>query len=340
MDGIVDVKKIILSSLFLLLSSVSSFAQENCAEFKKLAAQTYNFKPSKLTPAERDVKSKAMDVVWEKVKANPKELLPCLREAIDVPTDDSFFKFDASNLLIQLDQSADAKKILIKSYAAVDLADVNLAYWMPYIAVLGYEGFDTSAAGENWLRHPNPSYYSPRHGTLPVTKEIGALIIYGSMDESLATPALMKIAAAENHPGRETAVDLLLKQATAESFKELSKLNQKGLSETSKKKTTSRPVLIVPREGTPKTTRQAYLDAFQQLVEGKPQTFLKLATEITDGEKDVVAVMKKEDVPLIRKARRFFAASANPHSADWYKSFTNILWTMIWKLELSETIEK
>jgi hypothetical protein len=319
---------------------VAPVVAQNCDELKKLIDKTYNFKPSKLTEVEKTAKSAEMDLVWNKVKANQKELLPCLREAMDARTDDGFFRFDASNLLIQLDQSNDAKNRLITSYAAVDLADVNLIYWMPYIAVLGYEGFDTSQAGENWLRHPSAAYYSPRHGALQVTKEMGALFIYGSMDESTATPALVKIAGTENHPGREIAVELLLKQATPESYKALGNLNLKSLSETARRKISDEPKFIAPREGAPKTSREQYLVAFQQLVDGKPQTFLKLATEITDGEKDVVAVMKKEDVPLIRKARRFFAATANPHSGEWYQAFTNILRTIVRKSELSETLKK
>jgi hypothetical protein len=277
-----------------------------------------------------------MDKVWNKVKENPKEHLPCLREEINSRTKDAFFRFDASNLLIQHDRSEQAKNTLIKTYAEVDLDDINLRYWMPYIAVLGYEGFDTSPAGENWLKYPKPEYYLPQHGTLAVNKEIGALIIYGSMDESIATPALARIASEENHPSREIAVRLLMQQATTEAFQELSELNQKGLSDTLRQNINNlltKPNLLAPRTGEPKITRRQYLDAFEQLTIGKPQTFLKLTVEVTDGEKDAVAVLKAEDVPLIRKARRFFAASANPHSGQWYKSFTDILMALTWKPE-------
>ena len=308
-----------------------------CDELKKLIDKTYNFKPSKITPSERDAKSAAMDNVWEKVKANPKDLLPCLQKEINSRSDDKFFKFDASNLLIQLDRSSESKKILINAYAEVDLSDIDLSYWMPYIAVLGYEGFDTSAAGENWLKHPKPEYYMPQHGNLPVDKATGAFIIYGSMDESFATPALSKIAAQETHPARELAVLLLMQQATADAYRELKKLNQKGLSDITKQNINvllTKPKLLAPREGELKITREQYLEAFQQLTNGKPQAFMMLATQITDGEKDAVAVLKQEDIPLVRKARRMFAASANPHSAEWYKSFTDILMALAWKPEL------
>jgi hypothetical protein len=335
-------KKQVIVGLFLMtvfLAGAPVFAQ-NCEDLKKLIDKTYNFKPSKLTEAERNTKSAEMDLVWNKVKANSKELLPCLREAIDSRTNDGFFRFDASNLLIKLDQSDDAKKRLIKSYAAVDLTDVNLAYWVPPIATLGYEGFDTTAAGENWLRNANPSNYSPGvrpANVRPEYKINGAVIIYGSMDESTATPALLKIAATENHPGREIAVEVLLKQATAQSFKELGKLNQKGLSEAIRKKINDKPKFVVLREGTPKTSRQEYLDAFQQFAGGKTQAFMQIAYTIPDGDSDVVVVMKKEDIPLIRKVRRAFAASGNPQAEEWYQSFTDILWTLVWKFELANT---
>jgi hypothetical protein len=70
---------------------VAPVVAQNCDELKKLIDKTYNFKPSKLTEVEKTAKSAEMDLVWNKVKANQKELLPCLREAMDARTDDGFF---------------------------------------------------------------------------------------------------------------------------------------------------------------------------------------------------------------------------------------------------------
>ncbi len=161
----------------------------------------------------------------------------------------------------------------------------------------------------------------PQHGSLKVDKEIGALIIYGSMDEKIATPALEKIALQENHPAREIAVKLLMQQMTPESFQALRKLNQKGLSENARQSISNfltKPQLLAPREGEPKITRQQYLDAFNQLVNGKSRAFMDLTIKVSDGEKDAVAVLKEEDIPLVRKARRdicFFqtATASFPH---------------------------
>lgn len=332
-------KNLRVIGIFLLLAiCASSAVSQGCAELQKLIVETYNFKPSKLNAAEQTAKSAKMDFVWNKVETDPKGMMPCLREAINTRTADTFFRFDAVNLLLKLDQSADTKKILIKSYADVDLGDVDPAVWMRYVAYLGYEGFDTSAAAENWLGYPDPGYYLRQHGILRVNKIIGAVIIYGSMDESIATPALVKIASNENHPAREIAVWLLSQQATPESFRELKKLNRKGLSEGTANGINvllTRPVLLAKRESPPKVTRQQYLEAFQQLAEGKPQAFMTRVSDAPDGERDVITVMKEEDIPLIRKARRVMMLNANPHSAEWYNSFTKILMAIVWKPELT-----
>jgi hypothetical protein len=310
---------------------------QNCAELDKLIDTTYGFKPSKLTSAERTAKSAQMDAVWNKVKADQKSLVPCLRAAISSRKADPFFRFDASSLLYSLDQSDETKKIVIQSSADVDFADIDTRYWMPNIAKFGYDGLDTSAAAETWLRYPDPGYYLPQHGAVKIDKETGALIAYGSMDEAIATPALAKIAGNADHPGRETAVRLLMQQATPESFTELKKVDAKGLSPRTAadlKALLTKPVLLAKREGPPKITRQKYLDAFQQFTAGKPDLFVELTSDSPDGERDVLAVMKEEDIPIIRKVRRFMMLSANPHSAEWYESFTKILMAMVWKPDL------
>lgn len=156
------------------------------------------------------------------------------------------------------------------------------------------------------------------------------------MDESLATPALAKIAAQEGHPGREIAVILLLTQATPESFAELKRFNRKGLSDKLVRgidNFLTKPTLLAKREGTPKTTRQQFLTAFQQLIAGDPKEFMRLTADAPDGERDVITVMLPEDIPLIRKARRAMMLPATPHVDEWYGSFSSILITMVWKPE-------
>lgn len=310
-----------------------------CDEFQKLIDRTYDFKPTKLTEAEQTKKSADMDAVWNKVKADPKNTLPCLVAALESPTANSFFRFDGSTLLVSLDRSEPAKKLLIRSFARSELEDIVLSDWIAYILRFGLEGLDTSEAAEAWLKAKDPFYYLPQHGTLKVDRYIGALAIFGSMDEKFATPALAGIASQNGHPGRDLAVTLLSKQVTAEAFDALARIDRAGLSDRSLsaiKSTLTSPVFIEKRAGQPKVTRNEFIKALSELSEGKGSNFMDLTTKVTDGEKDAVAVLLPEDVALVRKARRYFASTGTPHTPEWYQSFTDILMVMVRQPEIEK----
>ena len=307
-------------------------AQGTCEELSRSVKATYGFKPSHIKDeAESNARSAAMDRFWEKVKADQKNLLPCLRAAIKDPQSDPWFRFDGVNLLVSLDPSPESKAEMVRQYTAVDLADVNLQFWVGPLARLGAEGFDVSAAGERWLKLENPEYYLPQHGAFKVDRFLGAIFIYGSMDEAQATPALLKIAGTNGHAGRDVALSLLLMQATPEAQRGLKAVDLSGIpaeAQAALRAKLERPPLIAPREQ-PKTSREEFLKAFGDATRGEWQTFLSLTREVPDGERDVVAVLRAEDLPLVRRVRRLMISKANPHAAEYYVSFTQILDTLV-----------
>ena len=330
--------------LFLILtfagsSLVYSQAATACTDFADTIKATYNFRPALLAnESERTKKSTAMDKVWTAVKAKPDALLPCLRQALQEPGADPWFLFDGSNLLVSIDPSEASKRLQIKNYAATNLEDVDLRVWVGILARLGAEGFDVSVPGERWLAHPKAVYYLPEHGAFKVDKLLGGIFIFGSMEEAQATPALLKIAGSTEHPGREQAVSLLLMQATPEAIDGLKKANLVKLSseaQSALRKHLTQPILIESR-AKPKTSREQFLKAFNGAIGGDWSYFLQLVSEVPDGEKDVVATLKTEDVPLVRKLRRLMIARANQHAAEFYVSFTQILMTMIWRPEMAK----
>ncbi|MEJ7848841.1 MAG: hypothetical protein WKF92_12215 [Pyrinomonadaceae bacterium] len=320
-------------AIFLAFSSIG-FAQK-CSELTAIIDKTYGFKPSKLTAEQIDAKSAEMDKVWNLIGNNSKELLPCLRAEINRRNGDSFFRFNASNLLYKHDQSHETKKLMIETYAGADLADINLRYWLPYMAAFGKEGLDVTKPAEAWLRFPKSIYYLPQHGTRPVDKGTGALALLGSMDESVATPALAKLVGEENTDFRSIAIWLLVNQATIESDREVRALSSKLPKPLADKLVQDiiSPRLIEPRSGVPKTTRENFIKAMTELIEDKPEAWISLTGEVADGEKDMVAVLTKADLPLIRKVRRYYAANATPHSPEWYTTFTQVINTVVARSE-------
>jgi hypothetical protein len=311
-------------------------AKHSCANFQELVKTTYNFKPTQISDSERDAKSAAMDQVWNMVRANSKELLACLRIALEDQRANSFFRFDGSNLLVELDPSPQSKTIQVHSYTSVDLDDVDLRTWVTTLAHRGAEGFDVSEAGARWLAYSKASYYLPEHGAYQVTTSEGALFIYGSMDESQATSALVKIISQANHPGRENALWIMMGLATPESLRVLKLVDPKGFSKKAQESLSAlfrSPQLLKPR-AKPKSSREEFIQAFQGMVAGDWSKFEGLVEKVPDGEKDAVAVLKTEDLPLVRKVRRLIIANSNPHAIEYYKSFTSILMALVWKPEL------
>lgn len=310
--------------------SVLAKAEDSCADFERTIKATYNFRPALLTEPERDQKVAAMDAVWETVKSDRARLLPCLRKALEDTQADAWFRFDGSNLLVSLDPSNSSKILLIKNYTASNLDDVDLRLWVSNLAHLGAADFDVSAAGDRWLSYSKARYFLPEHGAYEVKRFQGALFIFGSMEESQATPALFKIVSKPDHPGREDALLLLINEATPESLRALKQIHPSGFSADARKRlkgVLEQPKLIEKR-AKPKTSREEFLQAFKAMVNGNSRPFLDLVSEVPDGERDVVTALGRDDLPLVHKVRRLIVSNSNPHAIEFYDTFTDILRTM------------
>jgi len=328
-------KNILALTFLTLLFPLTALAQASpsCVEFQALIKSTYTFKPSKLSESAQNEKAVEMDKIWEMAKANQKELVPCLRAALETPGANQWFRFDGSNLLVSLDPTPESKRVQIRAFETVDLDDTSLGIWVRTLARRGAEGFDVSAAGARWLEYPKAQYSLTLHGGYAVKSFEGALFVFGSMDEAQATPALLKIINQPNHPGREAALEVLMLQSTDESLRALRAVDKTKLSteiQRNLQTILSKPQLITPRSK-PKTSREEFVRAFEDISNGKWDKFFGLVAQVQDGEKDVVAVMKPEDLPLVRKVRRLFIANANQHAIEYYDTFTSILMTMVWK---------
>jgi len=328
-------KRIFVILTALIIFPACAYSQENnsCGDFQKLVSSTYNFKPARLSETEQNVKSAEMDRFWNAVKAKPKELLPCLHLALEDTRANSYFRFDGSNLLVEIDPSREAKATQVQAYTTADLDDVDLRTWVTTLAHRGAEGFDVSEAAARWLGYPKATYFLPEHAAYEVKRAEGALYLYGSMDEAQATPALLKIISQTNHPEREAALWIFMSQATPESLRALRQIDSQGLSQKARQSLNTvlnKPQLLQPR-AKPKSSREDFLRAFQKITQGDVSDFFALVEKVPDGEKDVVAVLKQDDLPLVRKVRRRMIASANPHATDFYNTFTSILMTLVWK---------
>ena len=304
-----------------------------CDSFQQTIKNTYNFKPGLMSGAEKDAASARLDVLWSQVRQSQATLVPCLRQALKQDSSPSFFGIDGSMLLVNVDPSGASKALQVRKFVEADLDGTDLEYWVKTMALRGVEGFDTSAAGAKWLSYPKAKYNLAAHGGFPIDSFLGAVFIFGSMDEDLATPVLARIANQVGHPHREDAMLILASQATPASFRALKEINLTGFSAEARKaiaEIVAGSDLLKPR-AQPRLTRDENLRALQGIVAGDYGPFREMVMKSPDGEVDAVATLRPEDIPLLRRARRASISRCNQHALSDYASFTAILRTLTWK---------
>jgi hypothetical protein len=308
-------------------------APGQCDAFQQEIAKTYDFSPARMNENQIKAQSKKLDVFWQKVRQSPQTYVPCLRNALNNERTGSFFNIDGSMLLVDIDPSPASKALEVRSFIRADLDGTDLEYWVKTMARRGAEGFDTSEAGAKWLAYPKAKYNDSIHGGFPVDSFFGAVFIFGSMDEDMATPVLLRIANQLDHPHRADAVAILMSQATTASTNALRQINTNGLPKDvgdSIRELLENPQVLKPR-AQPKLTRAEQLQAFQGIVDGNYGPFREMVMKSPDGEVDAVATLLPEDMPLLRRARRASISRSNQHALEDYRSFTQILWALQWK---------
>ncbi|OLD25924.1 MAG: hypothetical protein AUJ04_06765 [Acidobacteria bacterium 13_1_40CM_3_55_6] len=311
-------------------------APGQCDAFRQTVASTYNFNPERMSEEQIKAQSARLDVFWNQVRQSRGLLVPCLRKALEQETSGSFFNIDGSMLLVDIDPSAASRALQVRKFIGADLDGTDLEYWVKTMARRGVEGFDTSEAGAKWLSYSKAKYNLALHGGFPVDSFIGAVFIFGSMDEDLATPVLLRIVNQVGHPHRDDALAILMSQATPASLRALKQVNAAGFpagTSQSIRELLENPNLLKPRAH-PKLTREEQLIAFQGIIDGDYSAFREMVMKAPDGEVDAIAALRPEDIPLVRRTRRASISRCNQHALSDYASFTKILWALTWKPEL------
>jgi hypothetical protein len=304
-----------------------------CDSFQQTIRNTYNFRPSLLNAAQVTAQSARLDVFWNQVRQSRATVLPCLRKSVTEDNSDSFFVIDGSMLLVDIDPSRASKALQVRKFIQGNLDDTDLEYWVATMARRGVEGFDTSEAGAKWLSYPKAKYELSMHGAYPVGPFVGGIFIFGSMDEDLALPVLVRIGNDVTHPHREDALGILASLATPASYRALKEVNTSGLSANARQgilELTENPKLLQPR-ARPIVSREENLRAFQGIINGDYSAFREMVLKAPDGEVDAIATLRPEDIPLLRRARRASISRCNQHALSDYASFTAILMALTWK---------
>ncbi len=342
-----------------------------CAELRAQKMKVYGFQLTQLNESQIDAKSKEIDVYWKQLQSAGPEGTSCLKEMLAAEKTDHIFQFDAASFLFQLDKSPASLNLVRDAIAQADFQETDPANYLSLALELGQRGVDIQALAAKLLLYPNAIIHISEHA-LDLDSDTAALFLYGSMEPSKASKALIAKLQAPEPFVRAAAAHLLAEQMTEEAFQTLSKWD--GLSDVKEDYRRNDIQSVMKYQPTnpadlanPKWTREQVLQIIaalphtrkefdevmstkgaefdQQMREKKPtqEELGKIVAESepiygiadrTAFQNSAVATLKAEDFETIRQARRKSLFNVSDESLAEYLAFTQVMIRMLNHLDL------
>jgi hypothetical protein len=149
----------LIQTILLTFLTTLSFGQSLTNDIDNI----YNFKPSKLTDKEQEVKMPTLDKFWDKVKSDTTQYLPSLRMELKSNGHNPYFYYDGSGLLLSLTNTKADKELAIEAIAKCDLADISQKIYVQTLNNLASEGLDVTMAAVKILSDDKYSFFIPQH---------------------------------------------------------------------------------------------------------------------------------------------------------------------------------
>lgn len=342
-----------------------------CTELRAQKSKTYGFHMAQLNEAQIDAKSKEIDAFWKQVQAAGPEGVTCIRTLLAEEKTDHVFQVDAAMMLFPVDSSAETRNLIRDSLAQADFRESDPANYLSIALALGQAGVDIRPLASKLLLYPNAIIHAP-DSALELDSDTAALLLYGTMEPSQASNALISLLGAPQPYVRSAAAHLLAEQMTEESFRAMSKWDGVSqIAEEFRRNDIQAIMKYKPQNAadyaSPKFTREQVLQTIaslphtqkefdkvmatkgaafdQQMREEKP-TREQLTQIVADSlpiygvadhtafQASAIATLKPEDFATIREARRKSLYGVSFQALDEYLAYTQIMIGMLNHLDL------
>lgn len=342
-----------------------------CDEIRSAKAKVYGYHLTELNEQQIEAKSKELDAFWKQVQGAGADGVTCIRGLLAEEKTDHVFQFDAAQMLFPADKSPETLKLIRDALAQTDFTESDPANYLELALELSKAGVDVAPLGAKLLLYPNATIHISEH-SLDLDSDSAALFLYGSMEPSQASNALIELLKAPEAFVRSAAAHLLAEQMTEESFRALSKW--KGLGEVEEEfrrndidAIMKYKALIAADYAEPKFTREQVLEtiaslphtrkefdevmatkgaAFDKQMRDAKATQQQIAQAVADtlpiyGVADhvafimsAVATLQAGDFGTIREARRKALYNVSDESFSEYLAYTQIMIGMLNRLDL------
>jgi hypothetical protein len=342
-----------------------------CDAIRAAKAKVYGYHIAQLTEEQIDTKSKELDAFWKQVQAAGAQGVTCIHDLLVEEKSDHIFQVDAATMLFAADHSPETRTLVRDSLAQADFQESDPANYLTLAMDLEQAGADIRPLAAKLLLYPNATIHISEHA-LDLDSDTAALFLYGSMDPSQATSALIGLLKAPQPFVRAAAAHLLAEQMNEESFRTLSKWDGATKIEEDYRRNDIQAIMkyqpVNPADyGSPKFTRELILQtiaslphtrkefdevmatkgaAFDQQMRDKKATQQDIAQAVADGlpiygvadhsafVNSAVATLQPGDFDTIREARRKSLFNVSDEALAEYLAYTQIMIGMLNRLDL------
>jgi HEAT repeat protein len=342
-----------------------------CDAIRAEKTKVYGYHLSQMNEGQIEAKSKELDRFWKEAEAAGPEGVTCVRGLLVEEKTDHVFQFDAAQMLFPADKAPETLKLIRDVLVQADFQESDPANYLELSLELSQAGVDVSELGAKLLLYPNATIHITDH-SLDLDSDTAALFLYGSMDPTRASNALIELLTAPEPLVRSAAAHLLAEQMTEESFRALSKWSGIGEVQEDFRRNDIQAIMKykAPNEADdahPKFTREQVLGtiaglphtrkefdevmatrgaAFDKQMRDTKATQQQIAEAVSEslpiyGLADhsafvtsAIATLQASDFATLREARRKALYNVSDESFTEYIAYTQIMIGMVNRLDL------
>lgn len=310
-----------------------------CATLQAAEKKTYGFNPVALSSSQQTIKSGEVQRFRDQAKGMGASGVSCLRQMLARNTDDPYFLYSGSVLLLSLDSSPDSLSAILMALANTDPSLVDASGYIGLLIQLARRNVDAGPLAGKYVN------YVALHDAAPqgeVNDQLinATLLLYGSMPPDLAVTYLGGLLKYGEANARPAALFALALNLTEPAFRQLhGGVTLTGLSDDNRKVVLSvltyKPMTAVPH--TP-LSRDDVLKRLDAVTRGDfshidanfpPYVSGDQAFEVSAG-----AQLTPADLPRLLQARRMSIHGVTEESLDDYLTLTRTILEVIDRYDL------
>ena len=302
----------------------SPIARDGNAPFEDRVRSIYNFKPSRISGKDQDLKAGEMDAIWSSVDRNPKALLPLLRKELQRPDQNPFFRFDGAQLLLQHSKEPGDLQLAADAMGQADLEDVDRMSYFRAAHRVAVGGANVWGCVDRILSDKAFKVFIPQHSLTLDQKSVVISCLLPMKEEHYVSALAARLMREQEPTAVKSMLAGLSMAVTPEAQTALGDFARTTRESSFRK--LAEPLIRLPSKkdlpGKAEGTREQLFVFLKDLV---ARRYDNPAYSFDRFRKGAPHLVRKEDLPKIRELRRTHASRVSDEAIEELTYLTTLM---------------